>query len=293
MLQSYPMTPLTLKEFEKFRDLIYQHTSLFFTEKKKAFLESKIWRRMEMLDLSSYEAYYQLIKGEKASSKELSALIETLVIPETSFFRIRGHFLELERSIFPKLFTQKSQESRSLPLPQKPQIRIWSVACSTGEEPYSIAMSLLEVLGDPAAWNIEILATDISNSALAKAQRGIYSKDKVKKVESRYVDKYFKDLGGKEYQIADEVRRWIRFQYLNLRDLDKFHSASYDLIFCRNVLIYFDRKAQDLLMERVTNLLLPGGYLFLGDAEPLHTFPQIARKFEFIEIEDAMIYRKK
>jgi chemotaxis protein methyltransferase CheR len=287
------MTPLNFKEFEKFRDLIYQHTSLFFTEKKKAFLESKLRQRVEALNLSSYEAYYQLLKEEKTSSKELSALIETLVIPETSFFRIRGHFLELERRIFPELLAQRSRENQSLHLFQKPRMRIWSVACSTGEEPYSIAMSLLEVLQDPASWDIEILATDISNSALAKARRGLYSKDKVKKVDPRYLSKYFKEQGEKEYKIAEVIQHWIRFQYLNLADVDKFPSASYDLIFCRNVLIYFDRKAQDLLMERVTNLLLPGGYLFLGDAEPLHTFPQIAKKFEFIEIEDAMIYRKK
>jgi len=292
MLKSDDMTPMSLKEFENFRDLIYRHSSIFFTEKKKAFLESKVWERMQALNLPSYEVYYRLLVEENRPGQELSLLMEGLVIRETSFFRIKGHFLALERLIFPELIARKLQETRSRSWPPKPMIRIWSAVCSTGEEPYSIAMSLLEVLRHPEGWDIEILATDISNFALNLARRGVYSKDKVKKLEPRYLKNYF-EMEGEAYKVVDRVQNLVRFQYLNLADLGHFRSMSYDLIFCRNVLIYFDRKAQSLLMDRVTQLLLPGGYLFLGDAEPLHTFPKVASKFEFIEAEDAMVYRKK
>lgn len=287
------MMSMDFIEFERFRDLVYQYSSIFFTEKKKAFLEGKLWERIQALNLPSYEAYYRFLREENTLRQELSLLMEALVIRETSFFRIKGHFLELERRIFPELIAQKAKESRFQPSYQKFTIQVWSAACSTGEEPYSIAMSFLETSRASNSGSIQILATDISNSALTTAKKGVYSKDKVKKVEPRYLQNYFEDVEGTYYRIAGRVQRLVKFEYLNLTDLAKFHPGYYDLIFCRNVLIYFDRKAQNLLLERVTNLLLPGSYLFLGDVEPLHTFPEVAKKFEFVEAEDAIIYRKR
>jgi chemotaxis protein methyltransferase CheR len=286
------MTSLTHKQFEKFRDLIYQYSSIFLTEKRKSFLESKLSDRIQALNLPSYDAYYQILVENRSTQKELPRLIEAVVIHETSFFRIRGHFVELERKILPELITQKWQESKSQRSFSKPEINIWSVACSTGEEPYSIAMSLLEVIQEPAKWKIKILATDISNLALSVAQQGSYSEDKIKKIESRYLQRYFMKEGS-SYKVEDCIRKLIRFKYINLAGLNHVHHKHYNLIFCRNVLIYFDRKAQNIVMEGITQLLLPGGYLFLGDAEPLHIFSGIAKKFEFVETEDAMIYRKK
>ena len=200
--------------------------------------------------------------------QEFQNLLENLTTRETSFFRNPDHFLALEKHILPKLIENKTRANDRT-------IKFWSAGCSSGEEPYSLALVLLKLITFPNTWNIEIFATDISKNAIEKAKSGIYTKNQLNAIPNLLKYKYFDKLSDEKYQIKQEVRNLIRFQNMNL--IEQIYLVNFDVIFCRNVIIYFSKKAQIDLVNYFYRCLKPGGFLFLGHSESLHKI-----KSEFI-----------
>lgn len=277
---------MTLREFQQLRDLIYSQTYIFYADHQQALFERKVRPRIASLACSSFQEYYNVLTGPPEGKQEFVRLIENLAVHETSFFRISGHFSGLQHQIFP-LLLQKNHG----------QIRIWSAGCSTGEEPYSIVISFLETLTDqtmfmPDYSALRVIATDISPQAIRKAQEGKYSPKQVKKLQPALLDKYF-IYHDNNYYIRDALKQCVKFSVVNLVEIESVFNVPFDIIFCRNVLIYFDRYAQAKLLSRFIEMLPYGGYLFLGDAESIHPFPEAAKHFEFVESGNAIIYQKR
>lgn len=284
---SHPI--MTMQEFQQLRDLIYAHTYLFYTEAQKPLFERKVRSRLAFLSCASFANYYAVLTNPRQGQQELTHLIAHLAVHETSFFRINGHFSGLQHQVFPALMNAPS--GRQTP------IRVWSAGCSTGEEPYSIVITFLEMMSHrkisaPSTHFFHVLATDISPSILQKAQEGRYSQKQVKKVQQALLDKYF-ICHDHYYDIREKIKEFVSFSVFNLVQVETLSNTSFDIIFCRNVLIYFDRRAQAKLLAKFVQMLPEGGYLFLGDAESMHTFPESAQHFEFVESGNAIIYRKR
>lgn len=281
---------MTMQEFYQLRDLIYTHTYLFYTEIQKPLLERKIRSRLSMVSCSSFAHYYALLMDLHEGQQELRRLIDYLVVHETSFFRIIDHFNGLQHHVFPALLTASSGDRPS-------PIRVWSAGCATGEEPYSIAMTFWEMmshrqLSPPFPRSLHVVATDISPPILDNAREGKYSQKQVKKVQQALLDKYF-ICHDHYYYIRKEIQQYVTFSVFNLVQVDTLPDLSFDIIFCRNVLIYFDRRAQAKLLTKFLQMLPEGGFLFLGETESIHTFPEAARHFEFVESGNALIYQKR
>jgi chemotaxis protein methyltransferase CheR len=277
---------MTDREFARFRDLIYAYSHIFCTDAQRSGFEKKLRGRIATLQLASFQEYYALLTDTSSGHDELTACIDAVAVHETSFFRNSGHFLGLEQQIFPQ-WLQNGRHAEPL--------RIWSAGCSTGEEPYSLVMTFLESAAHSSASKtatVEVVATDIAPSVLAVAQQGIYSAHQVQKIPPALLDKYFLQRHH-AYHIREQVKQCVTWRVLNLAQLATAPRQTFDIIFCRNVLIYFDHQAQAALLEGLLERLAPGGYLFLGDAESIHTFPQSAQKLHFLDMGNAIIYQKR
>lgn len=254
---------------------------IFIKLRKIDILSIKLSLRLQKLGLTSYHAYYRyLLKPE--GIKELRHLINTVTIDKTEFFRGERQFIYLRKHILPELIHQKK-------LYNEKRIRIWSSGCSTGQEPYSIAIIANEVLGDNRAWDIKFLATDINTDSLKIAYLGRYSKKQVKDIPSKYLKKYFlKELVGEEeiFQIKEVLKKKITFRRLNLLMSINRIKGPVDMIFCRNVMIYFDNQTRKRVSDQFYRLLSPKGYLCLGIPESL---VGIDNRFKLVE---SAIYRK-
>jgi chemotaxis protein methyltransferase CheR len=284
------MVNMTEKEFDKFRNLVYAGTHIFCVDSQKPLFERKIRLRATALHLSSFQEYYHLITESTEGEQEFTRLIDVLAVHETSFFRIPGHFTGLETVVFPEFFQRPSEKEES-------DIRIWSAGCSSGEEPYSIAISFLKVLASrelsiSETRGMRILATDVSPSVIETAREGIYSLNHVQKIRKPLLDKYF-EYHNHQYYVIQQVKNFVDFHVFNLINIETPPAPEFDAIFCRNLLIYFDRAAQERLLMGLVNLLPEGGYLFLGDAESMHMFSEAVRKFDFIESGNAIFYKKR
>ncbi len=282
---------MTRKEFTIFRDFVYSRTHIFCADTQKALFERKVRNRLLALHLPSFQEYYELLTSSVQGEYELHQFLDTIAVHETSFFRIQGHFSGLRDVIFPALFQQMHHHS------SPSTIRVWSAGCSTGEEPYSIVIAFLELLASlPCPLSppkkLKVVATDMSPAAVEKAREGVYSPRQVQKLTQPLLDKYF-SFQNNWYYIDQQVKDYITFKVFNLINLAHVPQYQYDMIFCRNVLIYFDRQAQAALLGRLIHLLPEGGYLFLGDAESIHLFPESAKHLEFIETGNAIIYQKR
>jgi chemotaxis protein methyltransferase CheR len=210
---------------------------------------------------------------DDASGRELANLTDAISTNLTSFFRERSHFEHLEQEFLPTLLAKKSRDGSK-------KLRAWSAGCSTGEEPYSIAMTLLKSVGATQSWDIRLLATDISRPVLQQAQRGIYDKARTSGIPTDLRARYFETCGkgNSAYQAGGELRQTIRFNHLNLMAAWPF-KGSFDFIFCRNVMIYFDKPTQQKLVNRFWESLSPGGLLFTGHSESL---TGVAHKFAYV-----------
>lgn len=249
---------LTDKEFELFKHLIYQQVGITLDAPKKTLLVSRLGKRLRDLHLSSYQAYYDCVKG-KGGEEELIKLLDLVSTNKTEFYREPVHFDFLRDQVLPEVQSSKT-------------LRIWSSASSSGEEPYTIAMSLSDAISDINRWNIKILASDISTRVLAKAASGIYEEERVSQLPNDLVKRHF--LRGKgpqagKLQVRPQVARLVTFRRINLMDPTFPIRSQLDVIFCRNVMIYFDRPTQAKLMEKFFRYLRPGGYLFIGHSESL------------------------
>lgn len=272
------MTALSNREFRLFKELIAEESGIALRDDRRLFLETKLQKRLKATGMTSPYRYYKLLT-EPGGKQELLHLLDLLTIHETSFFRNMPQFRLLKEVALPEVTSRRLKEG-------KRSLRLWSAGCSTGQEPYSMAMTVLEFLPVPPLWDITILASDLSLTALKSAQTGIYPKERVKNVEASYLERYF-DQRGEAFAIKDEVRRLIIFTYHNLKHENPFQDL--DVIFCRNVMIYLARPEQLKLIEKLHRALAPGGYLFLGQAESL---PSLGEKFRFIHQHKGTAYQK-
>lgn len=245
---------LSPKLFDHICKQVYSIAGISLRQGKETLVQGRLLKRLAALDLASFENYIEFVEQDR-SGRELSAMIDVLTTNKTSFFRESQHFEFLVKRVLPEV----AQRDRTL--------RIWSAACSSGEEPYTVALSLLENLPDIARWDIRILATDISDSMLVRARSGLYEKHAVTDVPPALVQKYF-SFKDNSYQLREQVRSLVSFAKLNLMN-DWPMRGPFDVIFCRNAMIYFDKSTQQQLVNRFWDLLKRDGHLFIGHSESL------------------------
>lgn len=269
---------LTAEEFSLFRNLIYQESGMYFADGKKDFLEYRIMKRMQATVTATPYWYYRFVVEHRAA--ELPVLLELVTINETSFFRNLPQFELLRRQVLPELRARKEQGADR-------RLRIWSAGCSTGEEPYTIAIDVLELLEQSPWWDVQIFASDLSLKVLELAHRGRYAADKVRETVPPVVLRKYFEPAGDEYQVKEQVRRRVSFDFHNLRHENGLKNL--DVIFCRNVMIYFDDEERKRVIDKFYRSLNPGGYLFLGHSESLHG---LDNRFEFVFANKGTAYKK-
>jgi len=280
LITTFPQQDISADEYHLLRDLVYAECGIWLKDEKKSFLMNRAARRMRELNISSYYRYYKLLTDRDAGKKELLDFLDALTINETSFFRNRPQIDVLSRKVLPEIIDRKRKDGRLT-------LKMWSAGCSTGQEPYTLAMILRESVPDIRSWQIKILASDLSLTALEAAGKGLYLPEKLEGVEQRLLGMYFrKDKGG--YRVTDEIKRLVVFDYHNL--MHENGAKDFDVIFCRNVLIYFDGQTQKNVIGRLRRALVPDGYLFLGHSE---TLQGIDDNFTFIHHNRGTAYRKK
>ena len=264
------------KTFEELREFIYKKSGIFFEKSKEYLLTNRLRKRLKELNLSSFEEYLRYLKSPKGS-QELAPLFDAITINETYFFR---HIRQIEafRDVMAPEILKK-----------KRSMNVWSAACSTGEEPYTLTIALMEKYGQniPA----RILASDISNEVLEKAKEGIYGEYSVKELSPDMKRKYFDNVGLGKYKIKDFVKRKVVFKNVNLLDASLPRKVGkMDVIFCRNVLIYFDNNARQKVIETFyKDILNPGGYLVLGATESIS---RLNTNFKLCHFRMAIAYQK-
>ncbi|MCM2356627.1 MAG: tetratricopeptide repeat protein [Geobacteraceae bacterium] len=274
--------PFTGSDHQLFYDYLINHSGLHFERRNLKILERGLSARMAALRINSYREYFDYLSRHHHDRQELQKLLTFLTVGETYFFRYHAHFDALRKFIATELADKGNK-----------RIRLWSAGCSTGEEPYSMAMTVMEALPDWRERDIRILATDINNRALKRAREGVYGSWAMRVIEQRYLDRYF-DKVGKSYLIREEVKSLVDFSHLNLQT-DPFPAADgefreLDAIFCRNVMIYFSLPTTRRIVEKIAASLVPGGLLFLGHAETLF---QISSRFERHSHGGGFYYREK
>lgn len=272
MQTSVPSRPvMSDRDFWRFRNLIYDQCGINLPPKKKLMLTGRLSKRLRELGISSFSEYFEYVTSSIGRSDELVCMVNAVSTNKTGFFREPEHFDFLINRVLPHL-------ARSGRASIYKRINVWSAGCSSGEEPYTLAMVLSEFFRTTGAGGFSIFATDISTKVLAIAQKGIYSESAVKPVPGQLKQKYLmRGKGAKEgfCRIIPELRKYVRFQRLNLVKGGNFGlRTGPDIIFCRNVMIYFDRKTQIRLFEKFYNQIKPGGYLFIGHSETLHGINQ-------------------
>ncbi len=275
---------LTDEGFKELRDIIYKTSGIYYSESKKYLLESRILKRIQSLRLNSLYDYVNYIKSP-ANKSELKNLFDAITINETYFFRAEQQFEALEKIIVPELIRSKRDQTNQI------VIRIWSAACSSGEEPYTIAMILLEKV-KPLFPNVQfqILGSDISAQVLEVAKNGVYKEYSVRNMPEIYLKKYFESKDGL-YYLKEDVKRLVRFSNVNLFDANQMRLVTNcDVIFCANVLIYFDIPAKQKVVSYLYDSLNPGGYLFIGYSESLHG---ISKAFKLVHLPKAIAYKKE
>lgn len=244
--------------------LIYEQSGINLGPEKKTMVELRIKRRLRSLKLDSFDNYFAYLFGPHGHKEELVHLLDVVSTNKTDFFREPDHFDFLIQKALPELMS-RNESGRPL--------HVWSAGCSTGEEPYTLAMVMNEYGATHAGFRFSLLATDLSTAVLAKAQRGVFSTEVVEPVPSELKRKYFmrsRDRDSNLLRVVPELRRMIEFRRLNFMDTDFGLAQKVDVFFCRNVIIYFDRPTQQQIMLKLANQLLPGGYAFVGHSETLH-----------------------
>ena len=260
---------------------IHQECGLYFADNRRAFLSSRIGRRLLARSIGSFFRYYSYLKqGGTEEEEELLQLLDVLTINEASFFRNLPQFEILEQRVLPELLERKAEASER-------SLRIWSAGCSTGEEPYSIAISVLEALPTRPEWQVKIYASDLSLSVLEKAANGRYAKARLQDLTPARLRRFFEpDDGG--HRVVEALKRLVIFDFHNLKHENGL--GDLDIVFCRNVLIYFDPQEQKKVINKLARALRPGGYLFLGHSESVQG---MGPELEFVHHQRGTAYRKR
>ncbi len=270
---------LTEDEFGKFAKLIHEESGILLKSTKLTLLSNRLRKRLNALEIAEFSDYYGYLQKLPPKEKmlEYEKMLDVVSTNETYFFRIERHFDALTKVCLPEI--SKNKKNRRL--------TIWSAACSSGEEPYTIAICVMENRHLFAGWDIKIIATDIAPSVLEFAKIGEYSGRRIEKIPSELLKKYFtqKDGDPPVYTINDELKKLVRFSYHNF--FKSPFPKDIDILFCRNVMIYFDKKHQIELIRKFYDSILDGGYLFIGHSETLH---DISSDFIYSKIMEAPVY---
>ncbi|MGB7436070.1 MAG: protein-glutamate O-methyltransferase CheR [Candidatus Acidiferrum sp.] len=271
-----PEHGLSEHELSEIRMLIEERTGIHFDTSRERFFSTRV---REHLRERGYTRGTELLRAARKTNVEYEALLERLLTQETSFFRYPAVFEAFEKRVLPDLHVKKFwRNPRTL--------RVWSAGCSTGEEPYSVAITVLDTLSFADAWEVEILATDVGRQALKLAERGVYSGRSIASVNPKQLATHFFPVSG-GHQVKNRIRRIVSFAQMNLAS--PVYVGRMDLIFCMNVLIYFSEERRRALVQRFYECLEPGGYLFLGHSESISKMPV---KFQAIVLGDCIMYRK-
>ncbi len=271
---------LSEKEFQAFSDLVHRKAGINLHSGKKQLVRARLAARIRSLKLGTFSQYYDYVINDHKGD-ELVLLLDSISTNLTQFFREPKHFDFMAEKFLPELAAARLKSDQR-------QIRVWSAGCSTGEEPYSIAITLLDNLSSFTGWDIKILATDLSTRVLGVARQAVYAEERVRDIPAATMRKYFQagrgDWSGC-FKVKDAVKKLVVFRRLNLMDPLPF-SNPMDLIFCRNVMIYFDKKTQGELVDRLYQSLAKDGYLFIGHSESL---TGVKHSFKYVQ---PTVYRK-
>lgn len=271
---------ITEADFEKFREFFYRKTGIQFDSTKRYFVDKRLIERIEATASDNFRNYFVKLRFE-TSGEEMQALVNAMTVNETYFFREAYQFDCLVNSMLDDVIRKRKPGSR---------IRIWSIPSSTGEEPYSIALYLLERWPHIDDYEVEILSSDIDTAVLQAAQRGVYSPRSVANLPKAYLNKYFKQTTDGDWKITRDVVDAVEFSRVNLSDPnDTRRYRDIDVIFCRNLLIYFDDISRRVAAEAMFDALRPGGFVCLGHSESMS---RISSLFEVRRFPDAMVYEK-
>jgi chemotaxis protein methyltransferase CheR len=257
--------------------MVMEQTGISLSEHKRELVYGRLTKRLRTLGLGTFADYCSHLTDD--NNGELLELINAITTNLTSFFRENHHFEYLEQTVFPELIASRNNNRR---------IRIWSAGCSTGEEPYSIAMMVRECFPSGQGWDVKILATDIDSNVLAKAAAGVYAEDRVSGLPTQRVKKWFRKGSGEQagtVKVSPELQSLISFKQLNLMNPWPM-KGPFDIIFCRNVVIYFDKPTQKVLFGRYADLMADDGHLFVGHSETLF---KVTERFRLV---GRTIYKK-
>ncbi|MBO6232113.1 MAG: protein-glutamate O-methyltransferase [Ruminiclostridium sp.] len=263
-------------EFNRLVSFVHDNYGINLSQ-KRVLIEGRLGNELGKRGFKDYESFLNMVFADQ-SGTEVVNLLNKLTTNHTYFRREPEHYAFMKDVWLPEIKQQKAQSKT---------IYIWSAACSSGEEPYTNEIEMMEFFGaDAANWDTKILATDISRKVLAKAQQGVYHADSMKNLSPQVIKKYFTPLENNCYRVTDELKKRVVFKVFNLMEPIPYKKHPFDLIFCRNVMIYFDADTKNALVNRFYDVLAPGGYLFIGHAESI---PRDATNYEYVK---PAIYRK-
>ncbi len=274
-----PKITISDDDFLKFQEFFYRKTGIQFETSKRYFVDKRLVERIEATGNDSFRGYFTMLRFQ-ASGNELQALVNLMTINETYFFREEYQFHCLVNSILPDLVARKKDKS---------PIRIWVIPSSSGEEAYSIAMCLIERWSGINDWDVEIISSDIDTKILNQARAGLYSERSIKHVPRNYLQKYFRETSA-GFQLGDDLRSTVEFTRVNLMEAADVRSyRNFDVIFCRNLLIYFDDISRKQAAETFYGALHPGGFICLGHSESMS---RISSLYKIRKFPEAIVYQK-
>ena len=279
MIEECVGPPVTQSDFERLRDFLYHTTGIVFEDGKYDFIRRRVQQRIEKTRARDFRAYFTLLQSITPDA-ELQNFVNLITINETYFFREEYQLRSLVRGVLDEIVDRE---------PGKRTIRLWSIPCATGEEPYSLAIYLLEHWPRADAYGIEIVGSDIDTAVLDRARRGRFSARSVRNLPRSLLDKYFTAEGPDEYLICDALRESIEFTHVNLNAGSLRSHSGFDVVMCRNLLIYFDELSRRRAVETLYESLSPGGFICLGHSESMSRISNLFRPRKF---PDAMLYQK-
>jgi len=272
-------TAISQDDFQKFQEYFYRKTGIRFEDSKRYFVDKRLLERIAATASNDFRNYFAMLRFE-ASGAEMQQLINLMTVNETYFFREEYQFECLVESILPEIVARKQHDG---------PIRIWTIPSSSGEEAYTIAMCLLERWSGIDRWDVEILSSDIDTNILVQARAGLYSARSVQHVPENYLAKYFRRT-AKGFQLDDTLRNAVEFSRVNLQDATEVRPyRNFDVIFCRNLLIYFDDQSRKQAAETFFDALRPGGFMLLGHSESMS---RMSALFQVRKFPEAIVYQR-
>lgn len=275
-----PTALITDEDFKKFREFFYRKTGMYFDDGKRYFVDKRLQERIQQTGSTSFRDYFVMLRFE-AKGDELQQLINIMTVNETYFFREEYHFTCMVKSMLPEIVARKKNND---------PIRIWSMPCSSGEEPFSIAIYLQEYWPEIAKYDVELMASDIDTDILRQASFGRFSKRSVQNLPTHLKGRYFREQSDGDFQLIDDLRQSVEFTRANVTELsDTRRFRKVDVIFCRNLLIYFDDASRRQAAEAFYDALNPGGFICLGHSESMS---RISGLFNVRKFPEAIVYQK-